>query len=112
MSNLQGLRCRGGEGEKEDEFLITRVEVFLPALNVVNCYGEQRNTNREDMEDKWRRLRKEMDEIRLRGKFCILAGDLNKLVGSDELGVPETAQKFPRVESCSLKCLHPKTGCW
>ena len=29
-----------------------------------------------------------MDDIRIRGEFCVLAGDLNKLVGSDQLGVP------------------------
>ena len=33
-----------GEGENEDEYLITRVEAFNPALNVIICYGEQRNT--------------------------------------------------------------------
>ena len=43
-----------GEGEKEDEFLISRVEAFSPALNVVNGYGEQRSTKKEDMEEKWR----------------------------------------------------------
>ena len=31
-----------GQGEEEDEYLITRFECFSPALNVINCYGEQR----------------------------------------------------------------------
>ena len=30
------------EGKEEDQYLITRVESFSPALNVINCYGEQR----------------------------------------------------------------------
>ena len=31
---------------------------------------------------------KEMEEIRAKGEFCLLTGDLNKLVGNDEFGVP------------------------
>ena len=31
-----------GEGEGDDEYLITRIECFSPALNIINCYGEQR----------------------------------------------------------------------
>ena len=77
-----------GEGDEEDEYLITRLECFYPALNVINSYGEQRSTRKEDIEKKWDRLRKEMEAIRLKGEFCILAGDQNKLVGSDKLGVP------------------------
>ena len=76
-----------GEGEQE-EFIITRVEAFSPALNIVNCYGEQRKTGKEEVEDKWRRLVKEMEEIRARGELCLLCGDLNKHVGNDELGIP------------------------
>ena len=77
-----------GRGVGDDEFLITRLEAFYPALNIVNSYGEQRKTKKEDVEDKWRRLRKEMEDIRMRGEFCLLGGDLNKLVGQDEFGVP------------------------
>ena len=62
-----------GEGEQE-EFLITRVEAFSPALCIVNCYGEQRNTSREEVEEKWRRLVKVLEEIRARGELCLLAG--------------------------------------
>ena len=68
---------------------MTRIETFNPALNIVNCYGEQRKTRKEDVEEKWARLRKELQNIRIRGEFCLLAGDLNKLVGADNLGVPE-----------------------
>ena len=35
-----------GQGEEEDEYLITRFECFSPALNVINCYGEQRKTKK------------------------------------------------------------------
>ena len=67
------------EGDKEDEYLITRVEAFEPAVNVINNYGEQRNTPKEEIEKKWSRLRKEMEEIRIKWEFCVLGGDLNKL---------------------------------
>ena len=77
-----------GEGQKDDEYLITRLESFSPALNVVNCYGEQRKTSIEEVEEKWKRMLKDMEEIRAKGEYCVLTGDLNKLVGNDELGVP------------------------
>jgi hypothetical protein len=79
-----------GEGEHDDEYLITRVEAFEPALNVINSYGEQRSTPKDEVEDKWSRLRKHMEEIRVKGEFCALGGDLNKLLGCDNLGVPGT----------------------
>ena len=34
------------------------------------------------------RLRKEMEAIRARGEFCVCSGDLNKLVGRGEGGIP------------------------
>ena len=75
-----------GEGE-EQEFLVTRIEAFSPALNVVNCYGEQRSTGKDEVEEKWRKLVKVMEETRARGELCLLCGDLNKHVGNDELGI-------------------------
>ena len=72
----------------DDEYLITRIEKFHPPLCVINCYGEQRKTTKDLIEEKWKRLVKEMNAIRARNEFCLLAGDLNKLVSNDELGVP------------------------
>ena len=83
-----------GEGEGEDEFIITRVETFKPALSIINCYGEQRNTKTEEIEAKWARMTNEMEKIRARGEFCLLAGDLNKLVGNDNLGVEGNHQEI------------------
>ena len=80
-----------GEGEKEDGYLITRIEAFSPALNIVNIYGEQRKTKREEVEGKLARLRNELETIRRRGESCLYTGDLNKLVGCGELGVPGTS---------------------
>ena len=77
-----------GEGSEKDEYLITRIDAFSPALNIVNCYGEQRSNKLEVIEEKWTRIVNDMEEIRNRGEYCLLVGDLNKLVGSDDLGVP------------------------
>ena len=57
-------------------------------MNVINCYGEQRQTKKEEVEKKWARLTKDMQGIRARGELCLLAGDLNKHVGVGDLGVP------------------------
>ena len=40
-----------GEGSGSDEYIITRVTTFNPALNVVNYYGEQKNS----VNWKWRK---------------------------------------------------------
>ena len=77
-----------GEGEGDDEFLVTRLDCFRPALCVVNCYGEQRKTSKGEVEQKWKRLREVLEGVRARNELCLLLGDLNKLVGNDQLGVP------------------------
>ena len=77
-----------GQGEEEDEYLITRFECFSPALNVINCYGEERKTVKEEVEKKWTRLKSDMEKIRAKNEFCLVAGDLNKLVGNGKMGVP------------------------
>ena len=87
-NQYKDLAVGAGQGEDEDEYLVTRIESFSPALNVINCYGEQRRTGKEEVESKWQKLRTEMERIRTRKEFCLLAGDQNKLVGTGELGVP------------------------
>ena len=77
-----------GEGYKDKEYLIVRIEAFSPALNIVNSYGEQRKTKKEDVKEKWETLKKKLEEMRMRGEFVVYGGDLNKLVGQDQFGVP------------------------
>ena len=93
-----------GEGEEDDEVLVTRVGKFHPALTVINCYGEQKSTKVEVVEEKWRRLVKEMEAAKARGEFCLVGGDLNKWVGADELGI---AGNHPEVSAGGrmLRCL-------
>ena len=64
------------------------MEGFQPALCIINCYGEQRKTNKDEVEKIWRRLREVMEGVRARKELCLLLGDLNKLVRNDKLGVP------------------------
>ena len=76
------------EGEYNDEYIITRINKCKPALNIVNLDGEQEGrTGREKVLESWARLKKELDRIKIKGEFCLIAGDLNKKVGNDHLGV-------------------------
>ena len=77
-----------GESEGENEYIITRVASFSPALNVINYYGEQRKTSKENVEKNWRMLIKDMNKIRARQEFCLFLGDMNKLIGCGQWGVP------------------------
>ena len=54
------------EGEGDDEFIITRLDHVVPAVNILNVYGgtEGRMTKQEVLEN-WVRLKKEMS---LRGR--------------------------------------------
>ena len=55
---------------------------------ILNCYGEQEGrSGKELVENKWAKLKHELDKIKGRGEECIFLGDLNKLIGNDELGV-------------------------
>ena len=87
-NSLKSNTVKVTEGEKNDEYIITRIDCCKPALNIVNIYGEQEGrTGREDVLEGWTRLRKELNGIKVRGEFCLMAGDFNKKVGNDELGV-------------------------
>ena len=99
-----------GEGEGDDEFLVTRVDCYRPALNIINCYGEQRKSRKEEVEKKWKRLRDVLEGVRARNELCLLLGDLNKLVGNGKLGVTGNSPEI----SLGGKLLHEllATGNW
>ena len=86
--NYKDFAVEAGQGEGEEEYLITRFDCFSPPLNIINCYGSQRREKKEDIENKWKGLRKDMEGIRARNELCCLIGDLNKLVGIGQFGVP------------------------
>ena len=76
------------EGEGNDEYVVTRLDICNPALNVVNIYGEQEGrSGKEKVIEGWNRLRRDLDRIKLKGEFCFLVGDFNKKVGNDDMGV-------------------------
>jgi hypothetical protein len=73
-----------------DEYLVTRLESVEPALNILNIYGqiEGRAGGKENLLESWGRILKELSLIEVRSKGVLIIGDLNRGVGSDELGVP------------------------
>ena len=76
------------EEEGDDEYIIVRIDNCKHALNIVNVYGEQEGrTGREKVVEKWNRIRKDLDRIKMKGEFCLIVGDFNKKVGNDDLGV-------------------------
>ena len=77
-SNYMDTAISAGEGIGDDEYIVTRIDAFYPAISIVNCYGEQRRENMEDIEAKWMRIKKDLDNIVARNEFCLLAGDINK----------------------------------
>ena len=85
---LMSNTVKVAEGDFDDEYIIVRIDKCIPALNIINIYGEQEGrTGRGKVLEKWSRIRKELDRIKMQGEFCLMAGDLNKKVGNDDLGV-------------------------
>ena len=76
------------EGTEEDEYIITRIDKTVPAVNIVNIYGSQesRSTN-DDIEKGWYRLMKDIKDIEARKEAVIIIGDMNRHVGSGEDGI-------------------------
>ena len=67
------------EGEKNDEYIITRIDKCRPALNIVNIYGEQEGRiGKEEVLEGWTRLRKDLNRIKTNGEFCLMVEDFNK----------------------------------
>ena len=64
-----------GEVQGDDEYQVVRLDCYNPPLNIINSYGEQKMVGKEEQEERWGRLRKEMEGIRERGELCVLVGD-------------------------------------
>ena len=71
------------EGEGEEEYIVTRMEKFRPALTIINYYGEQRKTGKEEVESRWRRLVRVMEEVSL--CFCGHGNWQHKTLGRGSL---------------------------
>ena len=86
---LQPYTAKVGEGNVEDdEYVITRIDNVVPALNIVNIYGQQESrTPNDQIYESWVRLSNDLNEIDMRGEAVLIMGDLNRAVGSDDRGV-------------------------
>ena len=82
------------EGQDGDEYIITRLDHVMPAVNIVNIYGEQESRAGKDrILSSWLRLRQDLKSIEQRGEAVMIIGDMNRAVGADELGVPGNKDK-------------------
>ena len=88
-NHLRQNTVKVAEGKEDtDEYIIVRLDHVVPAVNLVNIYGSQEcRTSNDDILDGWSRLVKDIEEIISRGEAFLIMGDLNRAVGSDELGV-------------------------
>ena len=82
------------ESEEDDEFLVTRLEHCSPALSIINWYGQQeQKTDPKVILATWRRIQVELEEIKKRGDYTLIAGDVNRKIGSGEHGVDGNSEK-------------------
>ena len=72
----------------EDEYIFTRIDNTVPAVNIVNIYGSQesRSTN-DEIEKSWYRLMKDVKDIEARNESVIIIGDMNRHIGNGEYGI-------------------------
>ena len=85
---LKANTVKVAEGQEGDEYIITRIDNVLPPVNIVNIYGQQESrTQKEEILASWMRLREDLSRIESSGEGVLIVGDLNRAVGSDELGV-------------------------
>ena len=76
------------EGEDNDEYLIIRNDNYSPPLNIITLYGESESrVSQEEVLDRWNRFLKDLNNIEVRKESVIIASDLNKKLGNDELGI-------------------------
>ena len=93
--DLKPFAVKVKEGEEEDEFLITRLEQVTPPINIVNIYGEiESRCKKEEILERFERIKKETDRIRRDKEGCVIIGDINKAVGADNLGVKGNKPKI------------------
>ena len=76
------------EGKEGDEYIISRLDHVIPAINIVNIYGQQESrTSKDEITASWLRLQKDLEEIEEKGQGVLILGDLNRAIGSDQWGV-------------------------
>ena len=84
-----------GEGENDDEYLITRLDHVYQPINIVNVYsGQESHMSRKEVLDTWLRLKREIDLILDRQEGVIMVGDYNRSLGNNELGIKGNHDKI------------------
>ena len=97
VDSLKEQAVRVAEGGANDEWQAVRLDHISPAITIINVYGEQEGrTSSEEVRSRWCRLTKDMEDARARGDHVVVAGDLNRQVGNDHLGV---AGNHPQVSA-------------
>ena len=94
-NHLKHNTMKVAEGKDEDEYIITRLDNSLPAINIVNIYGTQESrTSNDDIEQSWYRLLKDVKEIEKRKEAVLIVGDMNRAVGNGKLGIRGNKNKI------------------
>ena len=66
------------EGQKDNEFLITRHSQFVIPINMILIYGEQESRVKySEIDEKWEELMVEVKKIEARGEAVMSLGDFN-----------------------------------
>ena len=85
------------EGKEGDEYVITRFDNTVPAINLINIYGEQEGRSLVDgIEKRWLRLESDIEEIESRNEAVMIMGDMNRAIGNGELGIKDIKDKISK----------------
>ena len=67
---------------KLSEYIVTRHDQFVPAINVINIYGSQETRkSSEEVKDEWEEILQEIINIEAKEEHIILLGDANRHLG-------------------------------
>ena len=93
-NHLKHSALKVKEGEEDDEYIITRFDNTVPAINIVNIYGNQESrTNNDEIEKSWYRLMKDIKEIEDQNEAVMIIGDMNRAVGNGSYGIKGNKSK-------------------
>ena len=85
------------EGKEGDEYVITRFDNTVPAINLINIYGEQEGRSSVDeIEKRWLRLESDIEEIESCNEAVMIMGDMNRAIGNGELGIKDNKDKISK----------------
>ena len=89
MANYLKLNSsKVAEGREGDEYIITRIDTTIPAINVVNIFGSQEGrVDKDEVEKSWLRLLEDVKYVEDRDEEVLIIGDLNRAVGGGKWGV-------------------------